>query len=132
METLVSQARLLQSLEKRRKELGELGVCMNGTLCQRSGKCADPECDCHKGVRKHLSWQVTQAEHGKTHTVYIPAEMVDQVREWTENHRKAKQLMKEMSALCEKYIRSVVPKLRAGIRRKRELAETRREDGDEQ
>jgi len=116
MDTLVSQAKLFEALEKLQKELGELGVCIEGTLCQRSGKCSNPKCDCHEGVRKHLSWQLTQAEHGKTHTVYVPAEMVDQVREWTDNHRKAKKLIKEMSALCETYIRSFVPKRRAGIR----------------
>ena len=113
-----SQSRLLQAIERRRQAIASLGPMMGGSLCQRSVKCANPECDCHRGVRRHISWQVTQADHGKTRTVYVPMEMADQVREWTENHKRARALMKEMSALCEKYIRTVVPKYRAGLRRR--------------
>ena len=130
--TLVSQNRLMQSIDRRRRELSELGPCMNGSLCRRAGKCANPDCECHKGVRMHFSWQVTQAENGRTHTIYIPADMVDQVRGWTENHRKARKLMKEISALCEKYIRSAVPKLRAGLKRKARLSAAEEGNGHEQ
>lgn len=113
-----SQPHLLQSIAKRHEMLSKLGPMIAGSLCQRAGKCGSPDCDCHQGVKKHFSWQLTRAVNGKTKTLYVPMELLEEVRGWTENHKALKRILKEMSDLCEKYIRSAVPKARAGLRRK--------------
>ena len=107
-----SQTRLMQSIKKRQDQLNEIGAEIAGSLCQHSGKCKNPNCDCHKGVKKHFSWQLTSSERGKTKTVYVPVDCVPLVEEWVANHRLARKLRKEVSDLCKRYIRTVVPKNR--------------------
>ena len=112
-----SQARLLKSIEKRVAELSQLGPEVIGSLCSRSGKCRTPGCDCHKGVPMHVSWQLTSTEKSRTKTVYVPMAALEQVREWAENHKRGRKLRREVSDLCERYLRTVVPRERAAGRR---------------
>jgi len=112
-----SPVRLLKSIEKRVAELSKLGPEIIGSLCSRPGKCKNPDCDCHKGVPMHLSWQLTSTEKGRTKTVYVPLAALDKVQEWAENHKRGRELRKEVSDLCERYLRTVVPRERAVRRR---------------
>jgi len=72
-----SPRRLLKSIGKRVAELSQLGPEIIGSLCSRPGKCKNPDCDCHKGVPMHLSWQLTSTEKGRTKTVYVPLDGLD-------------------------------------------------------
>lgn len=112
-----SPARLLKSIQKRLDELSELGPEIIGSLCSRSGKCGRPGCACAKGARLHLSWQLTSTERGRTRTVYVPLAALEQVRQWADNHKRGRKLRGEVSELCERYIRTVVPRERALKRR---------------
>jgi hypothetical protein len=112
-----SPARLLRSIEKRVTELSDLGPEIIGSLCSRSGKCRTPGCACQRGTPMHISWQLTRTERGRTRTVYVPLAALEQVRAWAENHKRGSKLRKEVSDLCERYIRTVVPRERAISRR---------------
>ena len=112
-----SPTRLLKSIKKRVAELSQLGPEIIGSLCSRPGKCKNPDCDCHKGVPMHLSWQLTSTEKGRTKTVYVPLAALDKVQEWAKNHKLGRKLRKEVSDLCERYLRTVVPRERAVRRR---------------
>ena len=111
-----SQPRLLQSIAKRHEMLSKLSPAIGGLLYQRAGKCANPDCDCHQGVKKHFPWQLTSTIKGKKKTLYIPIELLEKIRGGTKNDKAMKRILKEMSDLCEKNIRTAVPKARVSLR----------------
>jgi len=66
------------------KQIAEIGPFVEGSLCEfkREG-------------RKSSSWHLTYKIKGKTQTVYVPVDMVEEVRQWTEEHRRLKQLIRK-------------------------------------
>ena len=65
-------------------KLGKMRPFMEGSLCavKRRG-CADP------------GWQLTWKKKGKTCTVYVPMELVTEVKQWTKEYKRLKQLIRE-------------------------------------
>ncbi len=66
------------------KQISQIGPFVEGSLCEykRSG-------------RKSSSWHLTYKVAGKTHTVYVPVEMVEEVRKWTQEYKRLKQLVRK-------------------------------------
>ena len=66
------------------KQIAQLGPFVEGSLCEykRSG-------------RKSSSWHLTYKVAGKTHTVYVPVEMVEEVQRWTQEYKQLKQLIRK-------------------------------------
>ena len=66
------------------KQLAQIGPFVEGSLCEfkRAG-------------RKSSSWHLTYKIEGKTHTVYVPVDMVEEVRQWTEEYRRLRQLIRK-------------------------------------
>ena len=66
------------------KQLGELGPFVEGSLCKaiRPG-------------RKSPSWRLTYKVDAKTRTVYVPVDMVREVKAWTKEYRRLKQLIRK-------------------------------------
>ncbi len=66
------------------KQIAQLGPFVEGSLSEfkRAG-------------RKSSSWHLTYKLEGKTHTVYVPVGMVEEVRKWTEEYRRLKQLIRK-------------------------------------
>ncbi len=99
----------ISALEKRRREkLEKLGCCgpfVAGSLnrVERKGK---------KGGTTvyHL---LTFKEEGKTRSVYVPKEMVQEVRQWARNHQKLKKAISRVSADSMALIRRHIPQKRA-------------------
>lgn len=42
-------------------------------------------------------WHLTFKQKGKTHTVYVPMDMVPEVKSWTRNYKQLKKLIREVS-----------------------------------
>ena len=105
------------------KELGAIGPVLCGSLTTIKVKCGNPECRCAKG-EKHTSNILTKKVSGKTKATYVPVEMVDEAKEWTENYRKAKKLLKEISncneMILKKYVRTrkIKKKNQAALKKK--------------
>ncbi len=59
---------------------------------------------------------LTFKEVGKTRSVYVPKDLVKEVRSWIRNHRRIKQVLSEISALSITMIRSHVSNKRASAR----------------
>jgi len=97
------------------RKLGTLGPMVGASLCRRMVTCGNLRCKC-ASCDKHESWCLTYKVHGKTKTVHIPRDMVEEVRGWVEEHKRAKQLMAEISALGLQIIKRHVPAKRAGER----------------
>ncbi len=103
-------------LETRRdariKQLASLGPLLQGTMTRIAVTCGNPNCRCARG-EKHHSHILTKKVSGKTKSLYIPVDKVEEVGKWIEEHRRAKQLLREISEFNEKIIRAHVSTKRA-------------------
>lgn len=66
------------------KQLAKVGPFVEGTLSEYK-----------RAGRKASSWHLTYKIEGKTRTVYVPVDMVEEVRQWTEQYRQLKQLIRK-------------------------------------
>jgi hypothetical protein len=67
-------------------KLGQLGPLLEGHLSafKRPG-CARP------------GWHLTFKKNGKTTTVYVPLDLVAEVKTWTQNYRRLKTIVREIT-----------------------------------
>jgi len=88
-----------------RRQLGELGPFVEGSLCKvkRPG-------------RKPPAWQLTFAQHGKTRTVYVPGDLVSEVQQWAKAYKRLKALVRKVTSQSLSIIRRHVAVRRAESR----------------
>lgn len=67
------------------KQIAQIGPFVEGSLCQYK----------RWPGSKTPSWRLTYKIEGKTKTVYVPVDMVEEVRQWTEEYRRLKQLIRK-------------------------------------
>jgi hypothetical protein len=103
--TLVSQNRHTVRRAAALQKLGLCGPFIEGNLCQfkRPG-CAKP------------GWHLTFKQKGKTRTVYVPMDLVAEVKTWTRSYRNLKKLIREVSRHSLALIRGHVANQRAAKR----------------
>ena len=87
-----------RSLEARLKKLAPAGPVLAASLTQIAKRCGRPSCHCAHGA-PHTAYHLTYKDEGKTRTVYVPFELVDEVRAWLDEHKRIKQLLHEISQL---------------------------------
>ena len=76
-----------------------------GSLCPvRRPGCAQP------------GWHLTFKQQGKTRTVYVQMDLVPEVKAWTQNHQRLKQLIREVSRHSLALVRGHVANQRAAKR----------------
>jgi hypothetical protein len=61
-------------------------------------------CQLRRGERPR--WQLTDRPAGKTRTLYVPAGRAEEVRQWTANWKKARQLLKDLSDASREELRA--------------------------
>ena len=66
-----------------------------------------------KHGRTTVYYLLTFKEHGKTRSVYVPKDMVAEVRRWVRNYHKLKKAISQVSADSIAVIRRHVPEKRA-------------------
>ncbi len=112
-------------LETRRnaklKKLAAIGPILQGSIATVGVKCGNPDCRCARG-EKHRSNILTKKVNGKTKSVYVPAGMLEEAKKWTQEYRKVKELMKEISNYNELILKKYVKTQRA---KKRNLADVK-------
>jgi hypothetical protein len=76
------------------RQIAQLGPFMEGSLSpfQRLG-CAQP------------GWHLTFKQQGRTRTLYVPMDLVDQVKTWTQNYRHLKKLIRQVTRHSRALIR---------------------------
>ena len=98
-------------LEARRdsklKKLASIGPILQGSITTVGVKCGNPDCKCTKG-EKHTSNILTKKVNGKTKSVYVPADMLEEAKKWTQEYKKLKELMKEISDYNEQILKMYV------------------------
>jgi len=88
-----------RSLQKRLKQLDSAGPIVAGSLCAYTHRCGRPSCRCHHGGPLHTGQHVTFQERGKTRSVYVPKDLLPEVRTWIARHRRLKEVLKEIHQL---------------------------------
>ncbi len=61
-------------------------------------------------------WQLTWKEDGKTRTVYVPMDLVPEVKKWVAQHKKLKKLIREVTGNSLAIIRNHTARRRAANR----------------
>ena len=88
-----------RSLQAREKELQARCPVLAASLVAIRRACGNPNCRCARG-HKHLGHYLTWKVKGKTHTAYVPVDLLPQVRQWTQEHRRLKQLVHQTTQLA--------------------------------
>lgn len=94
-----------RQLEAHARQLGARGPVVTASLVEIARKCGRNGCKCNRG-EKHVSHYLTMKEGGKTRTVYVPKEMLEEVREWVDECHRLREEMRESSDLAIALIRS--------------------------
>jgi hypothetical protein len=111
----LSLAVLSQRRAAKLRLLARLGPVLQGSLVTVRGRCGHPRCRCARGQR-HRSHRITTKVHGQTHSLYLPVACLAEARSWTQNYRRAKRLLHEISQLSAQWLRAQVPTRRARAR----------------
>ena len=91
-------------LDARRARLAPDKPALAATLSQVRKRCGQPSCHCYHG-EPHLAWHLTYKVKGKTRTVYVPFDLLDDVRSWIAEHKRQKTLQDEIHHLTVALIR---------------------------
>ena len=62
-------------------------------------KCGREGCHCQND-QGHLAHHLTFKEEGKTRSVYVPAELLPEVRQWIQEHKRIKSKLAHISRLA--------------------------------
>jgi hypothetical protein len=96
-------------LQRRLKQLVPNGPLLAAHLARVNKRCGQPSCSCHHGGPSHPAHQVTFTDGGKTRTVYVPQDLLEEVRTWVQEHQRLKGLIHEISQLTLALIKGHVP-----------------------
>lgn len=94
-------------LDARRARLAPERPVLAATLTQVRKRCAVPTCRCHHG-EPHLAWHLTYKVKGTTRTVYVPHDLLDDVRTWIAEHKRIKTLLDEIHQLTVALVKTHV------------------------
>ncbi len=97
------------------KKLAQVGPLVQSSFCRRTIKCGKPGCRCAEG-QPHEAYVLTRKVRGKTVTTHVPRDLRGEVESWAREHKRVKQLLKEISDLSDRIIRIHVRTSRAVAR----------------
>jgi len=107
----------MPELEARRaallRQLGRSAPLVEGSLATIHRKCGTPTCKCHHGGEGHRQVTLCKKVAGRSHATHVPRDLEEKVRQWNAEHKRVKNLLKEISALSEQIIRAYVSSRRA-------------------
>lgn len=93
-------------LDARLKKLATAKPILAASLVQTAKHCGRPSCHCLNGGPKHVGNYVTCKIAGKTRTVYVPLDLLAEVRSWIDEHHRLKHLLQEIQLLSLALIRT--------------------------
>jgi hypothetical protein len=106
-----AQNRFTQRRQARLKEMARLGPFVEGSLIGVQ----HPRC-------KHVAWRLTFKVKGRTRTVYVPVDLAAEVKQWTQEYRRLKKLIREVTRNSLALIHGHVADRRAASRVQRRRA----------
>ncbi len=87
------------------RQIQDLGPWIEGTLVTTARKCGKDNCACHRQGPKHPVLFITWKEAGKTVSLYIPRYLEAEVKQWTENYKRLKDLIRQISEVQKQIVR---------------------------
>jgi hypothetical protein len=87
------------------RQLQNLGPWIEGSLVATTRKCGKEGCACHHNGPKHPVLFITWKEAGKTISLYIPRQLESTVKEWAQNYKKLKALIRQVSEVQKQIVR---------------------------
>jgi hypothetical protein len=93
-------------IHSRLKKLAPTTPVLAASLCAYRHRCGRPTCRCHHGGPLHQGQHLTFNDQGKTRSVYVPKDLLPEVRAWVAQHKKLKQLLQEIHRLSLALVRS--------------------------
>ncbi len=110
----LSRSVIEQRIRARTRRLGECAISISGSLAKIARKCGRKNCRCADDPSaRHTAHLLTSKVRGKTKSIYVPVELVEEVDSWVRERKKIKRLLKEIDELGEQLIRGHVPAARA-------------------
>ena len=105
-------------LQSRLQQLVPTGPLVAASLNRVSKRCGQPSCSCHHGGPLHQAHHLAFRQAGKTLTVYVPQDLLEEVQAWVLEYRRIKTLIDEISQLTVALVRGHVRhrRLRRGRR----------------
>jgi len=86
-------------LQARLKKVAATTPLLAATLSSYTHRCGRPACRCHHGGPLHQGQHLTCKEDGKTRFVYVPKDLLPEVRAWVAQHQRLKLLLQEIHQL---------------------------------
>lgn len=94
-------------LDSRLKKLQTSSPVLAASLSTYTHRCGRAECRCHHGGPLHSGQHVTfKGPQNKTRSVYVPKDLLPQVKAWIAEHKRLKQLLQEIHQLSVALLRS--------------------------
>jgi hypothetical protein len=89
------------------KELPPLDKVMRGTFIESYLECMRKKCKCHKAkkYRHGPYYRVSYGKKGRMRHVYVPVNMKEEVKQWTENYKKLREAIERISDINSQLIR---------------------------
>ena len=107
-------------LRRKLTAMGKEQPFIIGSLTKIHRRCGNPNCRCAgANGQKHPAHLLTTKINGKTHAIYVPVDMVEEVREWCSHYRAVKAQIKGISECCEQLIRMHSKDKQARAKKKR-------------
>lgn len=91
--------------DSRVKQLCAASPVLAASLVTIEKSCGRAGCHCQTG-EKHTGNYLTFKEEGKTRTVYVPLDLLEDVKRWVAEHQRLKKLSQEISQLAIAQIRA--------------------------
>jgi hypothetical protein len=92
-------------LEARRARLAPGQPVLAATLTPVRKRCGRPTCHCYHG-QPHHAWPLTCKAQGRTRTLSVPHDLLDDVRAGIAEHQRLKTLLDEIHPLTAALLRS--------------------------
>ena len=93
-------------LQHRLKKLATSSPVLAASFGTYTHRCGRPSCRCHHGGPLHRGQHLTFKEGGKTRSVYVPKELLPEVRSWLAEHQRLKSLLREIHQLTVALLRA--------------------------
>src|SRR5436305_12913168 len=99
-------------LDHRLKKLPTSSPILAASFGAYTHRCGRPSCRCHHGGPLHTGQHLTFKEGGKTRSVYVPKQLLPEVRTWLAEHKRLKQLLHEIHQLTVALLRARAKQLK--------------------
>ena len=99
-------------LQARLKKLASTTPILAASLACYGYRCRRAGCRCRRGGPPHQTQHLTWKERNKTRAVYVAKDLIPEVRAWIAEHRRLKELLKEIHHLSLALVRGHVQQRR--------------------